>query len=216
MIRFIGREIDMNPNQIVERILHSKKYKNYPKSFVKRIVVNNLNKQDPVKASKLKLHEVSAMFRGLAREKDVERVWSYIDNEVGTFKSVLDLGCGNDYEFFKGVEVDYTGVDIDVREGVIQDDILSPKKDWKDKDYDLVLMLNVIPVVERLSRGAGEELIESWKKKCKFLVVSFPLYSLGGRKYIGAFWKEYVKTTFPEEVIEVIGEDLVLVVKGKI
>ena len=29
----------MNPNQIVEKILYSKKYRDYPKDFVKKIVL---------------------------------------------------------------------------------------------------------------------------------------------------------------------------------
>tara|TARA_Y100000310_G_C20676853_1_gene813581 strand:+ start:620 stop:1240 length:621 start_codon:yes stop_codon:yes gene_type:complete len=205
----------MNPNQIVERILHSKKYRNYPKSFVKRIVLANLSKGDPLKASKLQLHEMSAMFRSLKRGKDVERIWHYVESEVGSFESVLDLGCGRDYEFFKNVDVDYIGVDIDIFDNVIQDDILEPKKDWKNKNYGLVLMLNVIPVLERLEKGSGKRLINYWKGKSRFVVVSFPLYSLGGRNYIGNFWKSYVKENFPEDIIEVIQGDLILVVGGK-
>jgi len=205
----------MNPNQIVEKVLHSKNYKNYPKSFVKKIVLKNLNKQDPLKSSKLQLHEISAMFRNLNREKDVALIWNFVNSDVGSFESVLDLGCGKDYESFKNLDIKYTGIDIDKFEGTIQDDVLNPSKDWKDKNYDLVLILNVVPVIERIEKNAGKKLIESWKGKSKFLVVSFPLYSLGNKKYIGAFWKNYVKSNFPDDLIEVVGRELVLILRGK-
>ena len=206
----------MNPNQLVERILHSKKYKNYPKSFVKQIVLKNLNKQDPLKASKLQLHEVSAMFRNLKRDKDLELIWKYTTKEIGKPNNVLDLGCGNDRDFFKNLNLSYKGVDIDFHEGTIQDDVLNPKGDWNNKNYDLVLMLNLVPVLERLEDGSGKKLISHWSGKSKWVIVSFPLYSLGNKKYIGAFWKNYVKENFPEELIEVVGGQLLLIVRGKL
>jgi len=207
--------IKMNINQIVEKILHSKNYKNYQKSFIKKIVLKNINKQDVLKSSKLTLHEISGMFGSLQRKQDVDKIWKFAIKDIGKHKKILDLACGHDYEVFRNIKnINYTGVDVIKDENIIQDDILNPVKSWDNEDYDVVLMLNVIPVIERLEKDSGVRLINKWKEKSKYVVLSFPLYSLSSKKNIGSFWKEYIKNILKKEY-DVVGDSIVVIIKGK-
>ncbi|MEM3074918.1 MAG: hypothetical protein QW727_03185 [Candidatus Pacearchaeota archaeon] len=208
----------MNLNQFVEKILNSKKYRNYQKNFVKKIVLKNLNRQDCLKSSKQMIHEVSLMFKGLNRVKDIEMIWKFFIKKTNQKKdklNVLDLGAGKDWEFFKFiVNVDYTGVDISLEKNIIQDDILSSKKPWTKKDYDVVLMLNLIPVLEKIEKNSGIKLVEHWLEKSKYVVLSFPLYSIGRKKYIGNFWKSYIEQKIKKDY-DIVGSEIVVILNGR-
>ncbi len=177
----------------VEEVIKNKKYKNFPKDFVEKILRKNMNKQDPVKETRKQLREVFLMYGNLDRKEDVKKIWEFVLESRIKIKKVLDLGCGRDYEFFSGLDLEYTGVDIIGDDKVIIDDILEPKKEWQNENYDVILLLNVIPVLEKLEKGSGEKLLERMRGKTKYFVLSFPFYSLSNRKYIGHFWKNYIQ-----------------------
>jgi hypothetical protein len=180
-----------NISELVKEVMKNKKYQIFPEKFVEKILTGNLNKKDPVKETRKQLHEVFLMYSGLNREGELRDIWEEISKL--DVKNILDLGCGNDYEFFSKLNLDYTGVDIICKENIITEDILDSMGEWKDKKYDAILLLNVIPVIEKLENGSGEKLLVRFKKQTKYFVLSFPFYSIGKRKFIGNFWKEYIE-----------------------
>jgi len=190
----------------------------FPEDFVGKILEKNINKLDPVKETRKQLREIFLMYKNLNRKEELKEIWEFVKEEVEVKgKKILDLGCGKDYEFFKNEQVDYTGVDVVIDENIITDDILNPKEDWKDKEYDVILMFNVIPVIEKLEKGSGERLLERLKERTKFIVLSFPFFSLSGRKYIGHFWKKYINEL--KKKWKVVGEsedrEAIIILKGE-
>lgn len=204
--------------KIFEKILASKKYKNFNEDFVKRVIEINVSKEDSLKSTKRMLHELSYMYNNLDRINELSLIWEFVCKNINdgkNIKRVLDLGCGKDYMFFKqDKSIEYSGVDIFKNEEVICDDILDPKKNWIDKKYDVVLMLNLIPVLEKIEKNSGTRILNEMLGISKYVVISFPMMSLSGKNYIGHYWKKYIHDNFPNGLIKDLGKEIVIIVKG--
>lgn len=204
-------------SQEIESVYNSKKYKKLDKDFIKTIFEINKNKSDSIKATKQMLHEISGMYFNLDRNEELGNIWRFVCENISDIKikKVLDLGCGYSYLFFKQDKaLDYIGVDVINDNNILTDNILSPRKDWKNKNYDVTLMLNVIPVIERIEKGSGKRLIEEMKKHTKYLVIGFPNRSISGRKSIGAYWRNYVNSEIGKVLYEYTGMDHAIIIKG--
>jgi hypothetical protein len=188
-------------DKIYEQVVENKRYNIFPRKFVERLIQGNLNKPDVVKETRKQLREVYLMYKGLRKKHDAERIWGFLRANIPLESiSVLDIGCGElpgyisvSQQHFKIKS--YTAVDIagelkfpDTVEFII-DDITEPKGKWLSRTYDVALFLNVIPIIERLERNSGNRLLK--KIKARYILLSLPLYSLGGRKYIGHYWKKW-------------------------
>jgi hypothetical protein len=194
-------------DELYEQVVRKKEYRDFPEDFVRRIIKRNINKRDVVKETRKSLREIRLMYKGIRKKEDAEKVWDFLKKELPSGKvSVLDLGCG-DFPIYlpqdeEGFEVTrYVAVDISMEAGkslpekvnFFVDDLLEPKEKWVRDKYSLCLLLNVIPVVEKIRNGSGKELLDLAEKISEYTLVSFPLYSLGGRKYIGHYWKKWCK-----------------------
>jgi hypothetical protein len=216
----------MVADEIYEEVVKSKKYKVFPKEFVEKIIQSNINKKDPVKETRKNLREITLMYRGVRKEKEAEQIWSFLKENIEQKTiSVLDLGCGEFPKFLdvakKRFEIKrYLAVDVvkwaDLPSEVQfeTDNILDPKGNWTKGKYDLTLMLNLIPVIEKMEKGSGAGLLERVKKISRYLLISFPLRSIGGRKYIGHYWKKWSADLKPIASLE--DRELFLLLKGEV
>jgi hypothetical protein len=186
--------------ELYEQVVSNKQYRVFPRSFVEKLIRRNINKTDIVKETRKQLREVYLMYKGVRKPHDAEIVWDFLKANIKLNSiSILDLGCGEMPKFIDVAErhfkiKSYTAVDIAKIElpssvEFIIDDVTELKGEWLSKQYDLVLMLNLAPIIERIRRGSTLELIS--KVKTSFILLSLPLYSIGGRKYIGHYWKKW-------------------------
>jgi hypothetical protein len=216
----------MVADEIYDKVVKSKKYKAFPKGFVLRVIDGNRNKRDPVKETRKSLREITLMYKGVRKEKDAEQIWTFLAENIDQRSiSVLDLGCG-EFPKYLGAAKKRFGIKrylaVDVAKWVElpsevefeTDNILDPKGTWKKGKYDLALMLNLIPVTEKIEKDSGMELLEKIRKISRYVLVSFPLYSIGGRKYIGHYWKKWSADLKPVAILEY--RELFLLLKGDV
>ena len=95
----------------------------------------------------------------------------------------------------------------------IIDDITEPKGDWLEREYDLALLLNVVPIIERIKRGSTLELLN--KLKAKSILLSLPLYSIGGRKYIGHYWKRWAYDNLRDIIASKDNKEMLILLKSQ-
>jgi uncharacterized UPF0146 family protein len=163
------------------------------------------------------------MYKGMRKSRDAEKIWSFLKAKIQLKSiSVLDVGCGEMPRFIDAAEKlfeikSYTAVDvaeIEVPDTVefIVDDVTEPKADWIDKQYDLVLMLNLAPIIERIRRGSTLELLN--KIKTRFILLSLPLYSISGRKYIGHYWKKWAYDNLRHIIASQDNNEMLILMRG--
>jgi hypothetical protein len=193
----------------------NKKYKLFPKDFVLETISNNPKLS--VKEIRQKLRESSIAYIGLKHDYRMKELWSFVKSKTTKPVSVLDLGAGEVPKYYSSFSKicdisSYSAVDIydfssNMPSGVefFHDNVLSPSMEWKDKNYDLIMMLNLIPVIERQKPGSGMQLISRSLSHCSFLIVGLPMRSLGSRRFIGNFWNSWIdKNISKERIVEVL------------
>ena len=201
--------------EIYREVIKNKKYRIFPKNFIEKIIKRNINKKNPVKKTRKDLREVYLMYEGLRKEEEVEDLIKIIYKTILIKKvKILDLGCGEFPLYLETIEkyfkiISYTGVDISrtLKERMpkkvkfIVDDLIDPKKDWTNQKYDIIFLFNLIPVIEKLEKNSGKKLLNKIKKIGGYIVISFPLYSISKRRYIGHYWKKWVNENLDKEKI---------------
>jgi hypothetical protein len=206
--------MEKSMEEFCQQVMSNKKYSLFPEEFVIEILKKNLGKRDPVKETRNFLRMNSLMYSPEERgEKNLCEIFSFITEKTGlTEVSVLDLGCGMMREFPKCVK-SYTGVDIyPFSENIIQDDVRAPKKDWACRHYDVCLMLNLIPLLEKTGGSSG--VLGLAKKISDFVVVSFPRYSISGKKWIGDYWEKWAEKNLKGLHKKIIGTELVIILQN--
>jgi len=125
----------------------------------------------------------------------LDALYAFIEKHTGTVESVLDLGCG--FNPFSVLHMPllpktYHAYDIDMRTKDLLNRFFSVLKLPQTADcadlavetptphVDLALMSKLIPVLESQSQGRGFALANN--TNAKFLVITYPLKSLGGRE----------------------------------
>ncbi|HVX92906.1 MAG TPA: methyltransferase [Candidatus Dojkabacteria bacterium] len=115
---------------------------------------------------------------------------------TGISNTILDMGCGfNPLYFvlderFKNIRIDSVDIDKDEIEFLNEVFDFFKMKSMQaqlgnvlsfdySKEYDLVLLLKILPVIEQQSRGQTLNLLK--RIKAKNLVVSFPTKSISGK-----------------------------------
>jgi len=236
----------------------------YP-PLVERIIAEERNKKDPVKAAKTRMHQLyGAYLQGNAHKKasqlldlqgggailslhasTKERLpyltefYEIIAKNTGVVETIMDLGCGfNPFaiplmpdELTKNLEA-YHAYDIDLRTKELLNRFfmlegLPPIARCADltvetpsEGVDLALMLKLLPVLEAQSPGRGFELANAIN--ARFLVISYPLKSLGGRekgmdKNYSASFENAILNGFLNNFISIaserIGSELVYILK---
>lgn len=144
---------------------------------------------------------------------------------TGIPNSIIDHACGLNPLTIPWMNlpkiIKYTAFDIDAEEieflksiGIDArlGDLLSD-----DFEYaDVVFMLKLLPCLEHQKKGCSLEILK--KQKCKFLVVSFPIKSIGGKEkgmasFYGNNFKDMVKSE-NWKITELLFEtELVFVIK---
>lgn len=126
----------------------------------------------------------------------MENLYADIMARTGAVSSVLDVACGyNPFAIpWMGLPqgCTYTGMEINCAQAAMIDGFVS--RHWPfakvvcqdvlrrppQEEYDLLLLLKSVPCFEQQEPGAAEALLSS--VKARYLAVSFPTQSIGGRK----------------------------------
>jgi hypothetical protein len=171
-----------------------------------------------------------------SKKRDYEEFYSKIFEEVGDVRSVVDLGCGVNgfsYEFLPN-DVSYFGVEAagqlvnqmnsffdengfageaicgDLFDLGLVDSVLEGAENPK-----VVFLFQVVDALESMKRDFSKELISFVMKNCDFLVISLPLFSLGGRKKFAVDRKwlvDWLKKNFSlKKDFELFGERILVV-----
>jgi 16S rRNA (guanine(1405)-N(7))-methyltransferase len=125
----------------------------------------------------------------------LEKLYPTLWGLTGCPGSVLDLACGyNPFTLpWMGLDshAEYRAYDIDHRLTAAINDFLRalgrpPTAETRDvltnppdQEVDVVLLFKALPCLEQQVRGAGEQLLR--RLRCRHMIVSYPLESLGGR-----------------------------------
>jgi len=147
------------------------------------------------------LAEISAAIMALhtstkERLPHLEHFCAFVANHTGSIETIIDLGCGfNPFSipYWTGYKLKaYYAYDIDTRtKGLLNRFFmhlgLPPTAGCADLvvetpayKADLALMCKLVPVLEAQAQGRGFELAR--QQHAKFLVITYPLKSLGGRE----------------------------------
>jgi 16S rRNA (guanine(1405)-N(7))-methyltransferase len=139
-------------------------------------------------AEALKLH--SSTRERMPLDAFYDRLFSY----TGTPESVLDIACGLNPYYLGSVGIGVTGLDINAA-------LMDAINDWArasgapvtahardvlsegalpDGEYDLALIMKLLPVLENQRKGSAIALLRSIT--AGRMVVTFPTRTLGGRK----------------------------------
>jgi len=125
----------------------------------------------------------------------LSELYSFIEEHTGAVESILDLGCGfNPFSvlFMPALPKIYHAYDIDMRTRDLLNRFFShielPQaagcadliNETPSHKVDLAFMSKLIPVLESQAPGRGFELARSIN--AKFLVITYPLKSLGGKE----------------------------------
>ena len=163
----------------------------------------------------------------------LEDFYSALFARVGPVTSILDVGCGlnplaapwmrlSHDAVYTAVEIEaslaaFVGDCLDLMavraRSLVSDAIASPPQDT----VDLALVLKLAPCLEQQQRGAAGDLIGSLR--ARFVAVSFPVRSLGGRgkgmhaNYARVFEQMAGREQWNAEEIAVRGELLYLITK---
>ncbi len=125
--------------------------------------------------------------------------WTEILSKTSGVKKIVEYGCGLnglsllDFKLKSEFEFEYLGYDIDLDQTSFLNELFAKfqaQNEFKsqtasifyqdvsqDKDADLVLLLKLLPTLEQQRKGTGLDLLN--KISNKFVVVSFPVFSLG-------------------------------------
>ncbi len=208
----------MSTNEILSEVTKNKKYSSISQEFIKKVIQKNINKPDTVKQTRKDLHEVFIMYKNIRKEHEAQDILQFIaknlPEEQNKEISILDLGCNEFPKFSTLAEKylkikSYTAIDISISPPstfsrdveYITEDLTNPKKDWQNKTYDLALLLNLIPVLEKIEKNSSINLLKKIKAISTYQLISFPLFSLSGKKYIAHYWKNWVKRNIDEKSI---------------
>jgi len=146
------------------------------------------------------IHEVSKMLLGLhtstkERLPFYDEFYGFILENTGPIKSVLDIGCGYNPFSVPLIQIKleaYFAVDIDVRVANLINHFfvilgLPPYAKCADlaveipkESADIALVCKLLPVLEAQSSGSGFSLLR--QLNTKYLLITYPLKSLGGRE----------------------------------
>ncbi|OIO23448.1 hypothetical protein AUJ65_03560 [Candidatus Micrarchaeota archaeon CG1_02_51_15] len=193
--------------ELVAQVAQNKKYSFFSKEFIREITQSVARKRQPIKEARRKLHEISSMYSGVRTEKEAREVWQFLSQNLSLKElSVLDAGAGEFPRFYPiASEVfrikSYDALDVSSQwhasfpsqVNFEQDDVLSPQGKWTFKHYNLCLALNVVPVLEKIRPGAGSSFLRLLEQRASFTLLSLPMRSLGGRKFIGGHWLNWVE-----------------------
>jgi 16S rRNA (guanine(1405)-N(7))-methyltransferase len=149
---------------------------------------------------------------------------------TGVPESIIDHACGfNPLTYFwlpKGIK--YFGFDIDKNQAEFLKSVFKilnidrVKIDLGDiltdkfPQADIVFLLKLLPLLEHQQKGSSLEVLK--KQICKYLVVSFPTTSLGGRKigmvdFYSKQFQDLIKETGWETTKILFPTELVFVIK---
>ena len=166
----------------------------------------------------------------------LENFCRFVATHTGPVETIMDLGCGFNpfslhYWRMKNLSA-YYAYDIDTRTKELINRFFSflgfpPNADCADlavetpaDKVDLSLMCKLVPVLEAQAPGRGFELARL--QNASFLVITYPLKSLGGREkgmgknYAAQFEKAYAEGALGEFTLaehREIGNELVYVLK---
>lgn len=138
-----------------------------------------------------------------SRKREYKEFYSKIFKDIGDVNSIIDLGCGvNGFSYkFLPEGVEYLGIEA-AEQLVNQMNIFFEKNNFnahaikgdlfdvkmilnslgENKKNKVIFMFQVIDALENMERNFSKKLICAVIKKCKFLIITLPLFSLGGRK----------------------------------
>lgn len=212
--------ISMENNELVKALSDSKKYKDLSYSTIENIAISNSYSEDKVRSklhqiwgayystrpdfNKLlkKLNEGSISLKDVLRihnstkERidDYETIYKFINENIRSSSSILDIGCGlnpifsillkNNYEYI-ALDIDnsqqyflnklFEKYQLSKYTAIVGDALLD-----KHKPVDVVFALKLLPVLDQISREQTDLFLKNLE--CKTLIVSFPNKSLGGRE----------------------------------
>lgn len=142
----------------------------------------------------------------------MDALYERIFINTGRPQSVLDLACGINPLFLGARQINATGIDISgsaveacnrfwevygmpVR--AIRADLLCPGAIPRER-YDVALLFKLLPLLERQRSGAALDLMNA--VNARWLVVSFPTRTLGGRNVgMAAQYAEWMEAHKPEK-----------------
>lgn len=141
--------------------------------------------------------------------------YSAVFDTVGPVKSVADLACGFNPLAIPWMRLEhgcrYLALDVyadmavfldrvlpllGVQGKAVSGNLLEPGP-LLDEEFDLVLLLKVLPCLEQLRKGAGAELLK--RLRARYVAVSYPALSLGGRE---KGMEEFYEQRFSEMLAE--------------
>lgn len=190
----------------------------------------DIKNEESVKENILPLLKIHSSTK--ERNPELNEFYAKIFEITGVPNSIIDHGCGFNplAIIYAGAlkEIKYSAYDIDEDEinflrqifGFLG--IKNIRADLGDvlvdsfESADIVFMLKLLPVLDSQKKGAVPDLIKA--QKCKYVVVSFPVKSLGGREkgmadfYTSQFEKIIVNEGFKAEKIKLKSE-IVFIVK---
>ena len=147
------------------------------------------------------IKEISAAIMALhastkERLPHLDAFCEFVTRHIGTVETIMDLGCGfNPFSVPYWVEYNiktYYAYDIDTRTKDLLNrfftylslpctaDCADLAVETPSHKVDLALICKLLPVLEAQAHGRGFELAR--QQNAKFLVITYPLKSLGGRE----------------------------------
>lgn len=166
------------------------------------------------------------------RQEDLPNFYEKIFAVTGIPDRMIDLACGLNPLSYPWIHdhgaIPYIGYDIDQKTTQLMHDLLSffgypSQVQFNDlflgipehKETDIVMLLKALPCLEQQEKGISLKLLT--EIKCRFLVVSFPSKSLGGKsKGMEANYESFLssvvdetshaihKITFEKEIVYVL------------
>lgn len=147
-----------------------------------------------------------------------EKMYIDIFEKIGSVKSILDIGSGFNPLNFQLMNIDLNGeyyvIDIDKKEIEFLEKTLNNKDIFPNKNvnfildcmsaleidfvnlqkFDVIFLLKLLQNLEQQKKGSGVEILLNSINNAKFVIVSFPTKSVGGKnKNMGenyAIWFE--------------------------
>lgn len=130
------------------------------------------------------------------RLEDLSEFYGKIFEVTGVPERIVDLACGLNPLSYPWIHehgaIPYVGYDIDQKSTQLMNDLLTSfnypvKVLFNDVflsipdhlDTDVVMLLKALPCLEQQEKGISTKLLT--EIKCRFLVISFPSKSLGGK-----------------------------------
>ena len=150
------------------------------------------------------------------RQEDLSIFYRKIFEITGQPDRVIDLACGLNPLSYPWIydhgAIPYVGYDIDQRTTRIMNDLLVSfgypvRVHFNDlflntpvhKETDVVLLLKALPCLEQQEKGISLKLLT--EIRCRFLVISFPSRSLGGRsKGMEANYETFLNAMVDESI----------------